>query len=192
MMKVLLLCLAISVIVATKEVYVIEGRQIQVTINHCEDCNCEYYSFNAFEQDSKTKTDVHTHTSNLAFYYNHQKYDTCASTYTSEYMSLSTASVGFKISASGKTAHMNMTGLVDNLGNTINFDFSLYDIDSTSNCKCRYSEQIGVNSYSQQTDSNYIRTGVTGSLTRNSEVQLLTGATGYIYSYGTKTIIINS
>lgn len=188
---VLSLVLCVAAALAVKQVYVTDNRQAQVSISRCDGCTCEYYSFVAVEQDTKSKTD-HTHTNDLWFYYNHQLYDSCASTYQNEYVSILTPFMGLKINQAGKSARINMTDLVDNMGNTISFDFHLYDIDSVSNCKCRYSEQIGVNGYSQTSDSNYIRTGVTGSLTRNAVPQNIDGAVGYIYSYGSKTIIINN
>lgn len=179
-------------VLATKQVYVTENRQAQVSISSCDGCFCDYYSFVAVEQDTKTKTDVHTHTDQLWFYYNHQKYDSCSFTYQNEYVSSNTPFMGLKINTNARTAHMNMSNLIDNVGNTISFDFQLYDIDSVSSCKCRYAEQTGVQSFSQQSDSNYVRTGVNGQLTVNSESKNIDSAVGYIYNSGSKTIIINT
>lgn len=192
MLKFLIAAAVVALVAATKTTYITEGRQAQVSFYRCDGCTCDNYYISAYEQDSKTKGQPDSHTSQIALYYNHYGYNTCDFTYSSHWAAVNVATNFLKISPSGKTAHLNMTSLTDSGGNTVGFDFQLYDINMASSCNCQYSEIYVAGSFKSTSTSSSYRTGVDGSLSVNGVAYTPTDAVGYIYQYGSKSLTITS
>jgi hypothetical protein len=186
---VILLFVLISLIVATKEKFTTNYRQVYASWYNCDNsCSCDYYYVVGYDQTTRSNQDIPPA---YYFYYNHGKYDSCSFIYSSEYYSTSNPNVGVTIRQNGNSASL-INNFIDSSNNQIslNLDFSTQNTNDASSCNCREIYTSGADFYNIKTNSKSSYANVTGTIIINSNTLTLPNdAYGYIYDYGIKTII---
>lgn len=189
-MKSVLLFILLAYLTAGKKVdkFSTEERQVYAAWSVCDTCACNYYYIVAFEHTSQNPADT---VPPFYFYYSHSLYDSCLSVYQYEYYTSNNVIPGLDITRSGRNAEL-VNNFTDSAGNAVrvNLNWSTQDSQNTNVCNCQTLYVVGIDSYNIKTRSGYRQADVTGTLTIGTNVQQVSqDGYGYIYGYGTKTIV---
>ena len=176
---------------ATKQQFKTNNRQVYVSWSACGPCLCEYFSIYAFEYATQNPNDM---TPPHYLSYSHSKYDSCLSTYQSEWLQHNNAIAGLEISKSGRSAELVTTGLIDSSSNniTVSLSWATQDSDNINNCNCQNIYSYGTESTRISTKSRYRVAEVIGSIKIGADnYPAAADAYGYISDYGQKTVIVS-
>ena len=165
-------------VMATTIITTTNGRSAYVTYTNCVGCLCEYVYVDAYEYNS-----------NFSVYAGHYIYDSCAYTWSYDYLYQFLPSAnGFTVHAHG--AHLNISGLTSNGGQTVSASLTWSSPDISSVCQCRYLQFSGPVTYRVSSRSAWFESPVNGTITFGPTTYTLNGNLGYVSSYGTKNITI--
>lgn len=171
--------------------FITDNRQLYAYWNSCGPCACDYFYVIAYEQTTRSPGNNNEAQNPVSYlYYYHYRYDYCSLTWGTEWASMQDPLTGLSISNSGRTASLNISGLIDSDGHHIHIDLYWNDIDARGNCNCRYYETVGPVSYRSISRSAYSRTDVSGTITIDNNVYQPSNALGYIYDYGSKSVTL--
>ena len=186
----LLLMITLCSAIVTEH-YMTDSRYVYGYWNICDNCTCEYVYVYAYEQDTrtvgKTAGSVDPYYYLYMYYYN---YNYCDNTWFYSYTTSQEPITGLWISQSGRSATLNLVNMTDNFGNNVNTSLSWIDIGITNGCNCRNTDNSGPYSYKSNSRSNYFQSEVNGNIFVGDRLFSFEGLIGYIYLYGSKTIIM--
>ena len=193
-MKTLLLFVIIfavinSVFSVVTQNFLTNNRQVYGTWGACDGCDCEYFTVTATEYNTRDNTN-HNNGETFYLYYSHAHYDTCAYTYSDEYILVTEPFTGLSINTSGRSARLNVTDLIDSNGNNVDIHLVWTDVDSNGACNCRYTETYGPNSYRVVSRSTYTKTDLLGFININGIRYEPSNPYGNIYNTGSKSMTI--